>query len=192
MCLPHGGEQGSGAAIGKKRDLLEIVFALRKKSEANISYCQISVIFFFFFFCFLGPYPQHVEVPRLGVESDLQLPASHATATQDSSCDCDLHCSAWQRSILNHWVRPGISPLPSWLLVGFVTTEPQWELLFFNINKKYKNYEIPFIFFVFVGIFGRVQAIYLVRMSHIRICLICSPWLDSIWQNLARIQHRRY
>ena len=26
-------------------------------------------------FCFLGPHVQHMEVPRLGVESELQLPA---------------------------------------------------------------------------------------------------------------------
>ena len=31
--------------------------------------------------------------------------------------------------ILNR-VRPGIEPTSSWLLVGFVTTEPQWELLY--------------------------------------------------------------
>ena len=38
----------------------------------------------FFFFFFLGP--QHMEVPRLGVESELQLPAyTTATATQDLS-----------------------------------------------------------------------------------------------------------
>ena len=37
-------------------------------------------IFFFFFFCFLGPHPQHMEVPRLGVELEMQLPA-YATAT---------------------------------------------------------------------------------------------------------------
>ena len=35
---------------------------------------------FFFFFFFLGPYPRHMEVPRLGVQSELQLPA-YATAT---------------------------------------------------------------------------------------------------------------
>ena len=27
----------------------------------------------FFFFGFLGPHPRHMEVPRLGVESELQL-----------------------------------------------------------------------------------------------------------------------
>ena len=34
----------------------------------------------FLFLCFLGLHPQHVEVPRLGVESGLQLPA-YTTAT---------------------------------------------------------------------------------------------------------------
>ena len=28
-----------------------------------------------------------------------------------------------------HWARPGIEPTSSWILFGFVTTEPQWELL---------------------------------------------------------------
>ena len=33
-----------------------------------------------FFLCFLGPHLQHMEVPRLGVELELQLPG-YATAT---------------------------------------------------------------------------------------------------------------
>ena len=40
-------------------------------------------ILFFYFFClsvFLGPHPRHIEVPRLEVKSELQLPA-YATAT---------------------------------------------------------------------------------------------------------------
>ena len=45
-----------------------------------------------------------MEVPRLGVESELQLPA------------------------LTHWARPGMELTSSWLLGGFVTAEPQWEL----------------------------------------------------------------
>ena len=28
---------------------------------------------------------------------------------------------------LTHWVRPGIKPMSSWTLVGFVTSELQWE-----------------------------------------------------------------
>ena len=51
-----------------------------------------SVIFFslslsfFFFSVFLWPHPQHMEVYRLGVKSELQLPAyAQATATPDLS-----------------------------------------------------------------------------------------------------------
>ena len=29
---------------------------------------------------------------------------------------------------LTHWMRPGIKPVSSWTLVGFITTEPWWEL----------------------------------------------------------------
>ena len=39
---------------------------------------------FCLFVCFLGLYPQHMEVSRLGAESELQLPAyTIATATWD-------------------------------------------------------------------------------------------------------------
>ena len=57
-----------------------------------------SFFFFFFFFCFLGLHPRHMEIPRLGVLSELQL---LATATPDSSCVCDLHHSSWQCQILS-------------------------------------------------------------------------------------------
>ena len=51
---------------------------------------------------FLGPHPQHIEAPRLGVESELQLPAyTTATVMQDLSCVSYLHHSSWQRWILN-------------------------------------------------------------------------------------------
>ena len=47
-------------------------------------------------FC-LGPYPWHMEVPRLGVQSELQQPAyTTATATWDLSCLFNLHHSSWQ------------------------------------------------------------------------------------------------
>ena len=50
----------------------------------------IFAIYLFFFF--LGPYPWHMEVPRLGVKSELEMPA-YATATPmlDPSHICDLH-----------------------------------------------------------------------------------------------------
>ena len=47
---------------------------------------------------FLGPHLQHMQVPRLGVESELQLPA-YATATRDQSCVFNLHHRSQQRQI---------------------------------------------------------------------------------------------
>ena len=52
----------------------------------------------------LGLYPRHMEVPRLGVQLGLQLPAyTTATARQDLSLICDLHHSSRQHRILNLW-----------------------------------------------------------------------------------------
>ena len=43
-----------------------------------------------------------MEVPRLGVQLELQLPGdTTATATPDPSFICDLHLSSWPRQTLN-------------------------------------------------------------------------------------------
>ena len=58
---------------------------------------------------FLGLHPRHTEVPRLGVELELQLLAyPTATALWDLSHVCNLHHSSWQHWILNPLSRPGI------------------------------------------------------------------------------------
>ncbi len=58
--------------------------------------------FFALFFVLLGPHPQPMEVPRLGVRSELQLLAyATARATPDLSHIWDLHHSSWQYWILN-------------------------------------------------------------------------------------------
>jgi len=79
---------------------------------------RFSVSFLLFF---LGTRLQHMEIPRLGIELELQLPAyTTATATRDPSRICDLHHSSQQCWILNppgkarnrthnllvpHWIR---------------------------------------------------------------------------------------
>ena len=57
------------------------------KWVSNFPWVQITYSVSLFFVCFLlGPHPQHMEVPRLGVESELQLPASTtATATPEGA-----------------------------------------------------------------------------------------------------------
>ena len=85
------------------------------------------------FFFFLGLHLQCMEVPRLGVELELQLPAyTTATAMPDLNHICDLHHSSWQHGILNPLSKARdptcilmeIKPTSSWILVGFVTAEP--------------------------------------------------------------------
>ena len=47
---------------------------------------NVRVGIFFFFFVFLGPHSQHMEFPRLGVDSKLQLLAcATTTATQNGA-----------------------------------------------------------------------------------------------------------
>ena len=76
--------------------LLEIVYSF------FLSFFFFFVCLFVFFFCILGPYSQHMEVPRLGVLSERQLPA-YATATvkPDLSHIRDLCHSSWQCWIPN-------------------------------------------------------------------------------------------
>ena len=51
---------------------------------------------------FLGPYPWHLEVPRLGVKLELQLPSyTTSIAMRNLNHICDLCCSLWQCWILN-------------------------------------------------------------------------------------------
>ena len=59
---------------------------------------------FLFLFCFffLGPHPWHMEVPRLGVEGELQLLVyTTGTAMQEPTHVYNLHKSSWQRRIHN-------------------------------------------------------------------------------------------
>ena len=62
-------------------------------------------IFYFYFFLsfiFSGPHLWHMEIPRLGVQLELQLPAyTTATATPDPSHVCNLHHSSRQLWLLN-------------------------------------------------------------------------------------------
>ena len=60
-------------------------------------FCFVLLCFFF-----LGLCPLYMEVPRLGVQLELQLPAyTTATAMRDLSHVCDLHHNSWQHQIPN-------------------------------------------------------------------------------------------
>ena len=54
---------------------------------------KMPILFYYYYFCFFVLHLQHMEVPRLGVKLELQLPAyTTATATMlEPSHVCNLH-----------------------------------------------------------------------------------------------------
>ena len=88
--------------------------------KAVLLFLFLFLFLFFFLLYFLGSHLWHMEVPRLGVTSELQLPV-YTPATQDPSHICDLCCSLWQCRSLTHWAKPGVEAASSWILVGFLT-----------------------------------------------------------------------
>ena len=101
-------------------------------------------IFIYLFFCFLGPHPWHMEIPRLG-------------SNWSYSCwpmPQPQQCGIWARSVtyatahgnarsLAHWARPGIEPSTSWFLVGFDNSDwisllSRW--LLWQVNTKRLNW----------------------------------------------------
>ena len=78
-----------------------------------------SVFWFFYISSFLRGgrcrHPRHMEVPRLGVESERS--ATYTTALGNARA-------------LTHWARPAIEPATSWSLVRFVSAAPGRELLY--------------------------------------------------------------
>ena len=90
----------------------------------------LAFLFFWGGGVFLGAQVQHTEVPRLGVELELQL-LVYVTATAQkipaaSSTYTTVHDNDGS---LTHRARPGIEPTSSWMLVGLLPAEPQQELL---------------------------------------------------------------
>ena len=99
---------------------------------------------FYVFFCRLRLHPRQMEVPRLGVNSELQLPAyTTATATWDPSHICDLYHSSWQCWILNP-----LSEARDWTHFLMVTSQilsakPRWELLVFSFSIEHPQHPFP-------------------------------------------------
>ena len=105
-----------GRAVANKSPWLFIGSVFAQREEESFSFCwamlssqgrkapALNLQKKFFFPTFLEPHLRHVEVPRRGVEWELQLPAyGTATATLDP----------WPTR-----VRPGITHAYSWILVG--------------------------------------------------------------------------
>ena len=83
--------------IDTKVVITQTVITARQVDKIKLAF----LFFFFFFFVGSGAHPQPMEVPSLGVQSELQLLAyTTATATPDPSHVCALHHSSKQYRIL--------------------------------------------------------------------------------------------
>ena len=78
---------------GGRFDYKGEVKIILKDGNYSVSFCV---------YVFLRPHMQHMEVPRMGVNVEMQVQASATTtATADPTCICNLHCSLLQRQIFN-------------------------------------------------------------------------------------------
>ena len=96
----------------------------------------------FLSFFFLQLYLQHVQVPRLGVESKLQLPAyTIATATLDLSHIWTYATVHGNARSLTYWARPGIKTASSQTLcqVPNPLSQNGNSPSFFNKHKAQKK-----------------------------------------------------
>ena len=114
------------------------IFALLNLLQWSIN--KNYMIIYLFVYLFLGPHLQHMEVPRLGVKSKLQLLAC-TTAMQDPTCSAT--CTTTHVNIRSlttdptlilmdpckvrfHWARTGTQKNPTWLLFVFI----KWQYYF--------------------------------------------------------------
>ena len=98
----------------------------------NYYYCY----YYLFFLIFLGPHLWHREVPRLGGHigaTPARLYHSHSNAGSKPSLRTYATAHGNARS-LTQWPRPRIEPKSSWIPVGLLTSEPQWELPLLSIK----------------------------------------------------------
>ena len=127
-------DQGDKINNNMTEDLMMVYFKQKSRGppirkKYVISTLMLGYYLPIYLFCFLGLHPWNMKVPRLGVKWELQPPAyATATALRDLSLVCDLHQAHGNAGSLTHWARPGIQPMSSWILVGFVSTAPRREL----------------------------------------------------------------
>ena len=156
-------------------------FCLKKMKKKKTIFHRTGVSFLFYLF-FLGPHPWHVEVPRLGVESELQLPSyTTATATLDLSRVCNLHHSSWQHQILNPLSEVRDWTSSSWvILVGLVTARNE---VFYHQNKP--EYECSNTCLYLCSYAGYLQSSSAVRNRYKDLVLLKKTWEGAVNIRLA-------
>ena len=91
-----------------------------KAKESQNFFAKVKFFFFLSLF-FLEPHPQHMEVPRLGVYwSCSRQPAPEPQQCRIWATSATYTTAHGNTRSITHWARPGMEPVSSWILVGFV------------------------------------------------------------------------
>ena len=88
--------------------------------------------FYFILFIYLGLHLQHMEGSN---QSCSCWPTPQSQQCQISVASVMYTIAHSNSGSSTHWARQGIKPSSSWILVGFITIEPQRELLTHTVNK---------------------------------------------------------
>ena len=99
----------------------------------------MNITILFIYFCFSGTHLWHMEDPRL--EATDSLCHSHSNAGSETHLQPTPQLTA-----ITRWRRPGVEPTSSWILVRFITSEPQWELHDkHNCSCSYQSLLYPYL-----------------------------------------------
>ena len=135
-----GREKGEARCCGEEQSW-DTPILFNQKCSPFIQLTHWKYVRFFCFFLFRA-----YEVPRLGVELELQLPA-YITESPDPSCVCNLHHSSWQCWILNPLSEARNRTCILMDTIGSYPAEPQRELPWDFFNDFYFFYYSWFIMF---------------------------------------------
>ena len=95
-----------------------------------------------FVFILLGPHLQHMEIPRLGVKSELQ-PTPQPQQRQIRATSATSAAAHDNAGSLSHWAGPRIGQASSWILVEIDPLShngaPFLKIYFLNTEKKARS-----------------------------------------------------
>ena len=122
---------------------LQSYIAVRKTYQThNCIINRLGCFFFVFillFFFIAAPAACGISQANSWIRSCSCQPTSQSQQHQIWSASAAYTTAHGNARFLTHWGRPGMEPLSSWIIVGFVTTEPQCNSIINGFNYIYDN-----------------------------------------------------
>ena len=97
------------------------------------------ICFFFFSFFLFGATPTAYGSSQAKGWIGATAAGLHHSHSNAGTEPCLLLTPQLKAMMDPHWVKLGIEPTSSWILVKFASAVPQWELPIFSHNHKYST-----------------------------------------------------